>query len=270
METIFNQSSASRRASDITVADKAREVKPMLFEDNDSVSQMLALPVAAFVQAVYGKLLGRLPDTLELKSNIGAIRCGLGRVHFMENVHNSYEFRTRTQKILNDGSDSAFIAREFSMYLGRKPDPQGLEHYLDLLEKGISRKLIHRDISKSKEAKRSYTFWYELDRVLCDYRNSAHPIKRWIGRNRREERKKNQKFEIINNERIPFLESHVKSLDESIDHKEFNNNYGTFSRRSIQSSLIAVERGNLNGGAKKVLSRLQHASGISSSNRNNS
>lgn len=255
------------------VEEKAREVKFMLSEDNDSVNQMLSLPVAAFVQAAYDKLLGRFPDPHELKSNIGAIRCGLGRVHFLDNIHKSDEFHTRFQKMINEGSDSAFVSRAFAMYLKRKPDPQGLEHYLEFLQKGKSREIVNHDIANSKEAKKSYTFWYELDRLLNDQRNSGHPIKRWIGKNRRQERKINREFEIIQNIMLLNYSNNSQILlngnFEQQDISKFDANSKYSSHVSHSPSLFAKGQGELSSAARKILSRFQHASALYS-NRTNS
>lgn len=238
----------------------------MLPEDNDSVSQMLALPVAIFVQAAYKRLLGRSPDPLELKSNIGALRCGLGRVHFLMNIHHSQEFYRRSQQLLNEGGDNEFVAREFAMYLGRTPDPGGLEHYLQLLKTGKSRELVHYDIANSKEAKRSYTFFHELDRLINDYKNSVHPIKRWFGKFRREIRIRNQELEIFSILRNTNSIKHLNSENNEIDY----NSEAIILPNVHKISLSRIEGKGLNAGARKILARLQHASGISSSNRNHS
>lgn len=247
---------------------KQEKQKPMLLEENDSVSQILALPVANFVQASYGKLLGRSPDPVELKSNIGALRCGLGRVRFLENIYRSQEFRTRARQLLYEGSDHIFVAREFAMYLGRSPDPLGLEHYLSLLKKGKSRELVRRDIANSKEAKRSYTFWHELHRLLSDQKNGAHPIKRWIGKSRRESRQRNQEFEILTSV-VAASSSHVDRVDQDYS-RAFGIDGKSSSHAGHHSPLFSVSHGNLHAGARKILSRLQHASGISSPGRNHS
>ena len=245
----------------------------MLSEDNDSVSQMISLPIAAFVRAAYDKLLGRSPDTNELNSNIGALRCGLGRVHFLNNICNSHEFTERYHQMLNEGSNSAFVSRAFGMYLKRKPDPQGLEHYLEFLEKGKSREIVNRDIAKSKEAKQSYTFWYELDRLLSDHRNSEHPIKRWIGKNRRKQRQSNRRFEIIQNVFLLNIgnssQISLKDKFEQQDISSLDTSSKYLPHVTHSSPLFSMGHGELNGAARKILSRLQHAS-ASSLNRTHS
>jgi len=241
----------------------------MLFEDHDSVSRMLALPVAVFVQAAYKKLLDRLPDPLELKSNIGALCCGLGRVQFLTNIRQSQEFQARDHQLLNEAGDNEFVAREFAKYLGRTPDARGLEHYLKMLKAGKSRELVRRDIANSKEAKRSYTFWYELDRLINDHKISIHPIKRWFGKRRREDRRRNQEFEIL----TTSYNSNISSDIQSNYRDQKNQNYNSaikITPHTHQITLSRIEGRGLNGGARKILSRLQHASGISSSNRNHS
>ncbi|WP_460989431.1 DUF4214 domain-containing protein [Sphingobium sp. TomTYG45] len=239
----------------------------MFIEDNDSVSQMLALPLTSFVHNTYRKMLGRSPDALEVKSNVGALRCGLGRIQFLMNICKSQEFRTRNQQLLNQDSDNAFVAREFAMYLGRSPDPQGLEHYLKLLEKGKSRELIHLDISTSKEARQSYTFWNELDRILIDHRNNCHPLKRWIGARRRANRRANRDFELMISSSENVFVGKSTYNEQGAQH---NADLKLSGFTSHQVSLSKVDRGSLNGDTRKILSRLQHASGISSSSRNHS
>ncbi|MET0240243.1 MAG: DUF4214 domain-containing protein [Sphingobium sp.] len=244
----------------------------MVFEDNESVSQMLALPVAAFVQAAYSKLLGRAPDMHELKANIGALRCGLGRVHFLDNIYESDEFRARIKRVLNEGSDGVFITREFVTYLGRKPDPQGLEHYLGLLESGKGREDVHRDITRSKESKKSYTFWFELDRILNDWRKGIHPIKRWIGKHVREERQINRNFEIAIMMAYLSRKSDTASSYVPIEHNVSSDTHLNFDENvtPIEAPLSPVlMHEKLNGAAQKIRLRLQHADRLSSASRNN-
>lgn len=236
----------------------------MSFEDNDSVTQILALPVIAFVQVVYKKILDRSPDPQELKSNAGALRCGLGRVHFLANIYKSQEFRCRFQQVIGEGSDNAFVARIFAMYLGRTPDPQGLAHYLMLLQSGQSRELVRRDIAKSKEARRSYTFWYEFERLISDHHNSLHPIKRWFGKSRRDKRQKNRDFEIITSLPVFGIDNYAPRKADISCNIEGNSS----AHYMQQVSLTKVDDKSLNLRSRRILSRLQHASGISSPNRN--
>lgn len=235
----------------------------MFSEENDSVSQMISLPVAAFVSSAYERLLGRSPSVEELRSNTGALRCGLGRISLLENIYKSDEFQTRLQDTLTEGNDEFFVSRMFTMYLSRKPDPQGLQHYLDLLSSGSSREVVRHDIANSIEARNSYSFWYELIRLLNDRRNSLHPFKRWFGKRRRLDRQRNMDFEINQNSiRMSMLEIQSTSL-KSFEHKNVSgleNNKKYSAEVAKSSSLFSSGQVGLNRGAGKVLSRLQHAS----------
>jgi hypothetical protein len=53
-----------------------------------------------------------------------------------------------------DNGNASFLEELYLQYLGRYPDPVGLEHYLGQLEANVSRRKVEQNIRRSNEAKR--------------------------------------------------------------------------------------------------------------------
>ncbi len=79
---------------------------------------------AAFVQALYGDLLGRTASASEVASWNTALTTGLTRAGLIQDIIGSYETQKR-------GVDSYYIA-----YLGRQTDNAGEMYWVDTILKG--------------------------------------------------------------------------------------------------------------------------------------
>lgn len=161
-----------------------------------SVLDLLALPIPAFVEASYQRLLDRSPDPTEMQERSGALRAGLGRLAFLADMSRSDEFRKRCDGLQIGQSDAAFLEDVYQRYLGRQIDPQGMEGNLRFLARGKSRKRVVRQIAQSREARTKRTFWLELEELLADERAERHWFWRWPGRHRRRERRCNRMIEL--------------------------------------------------------------------------
>lgn len=162
-----------------------------------SVLDLFALPIPEFVEASYGRMLGRSPDSAEMQERCGALRAGLGRAEFLARLGHSAEFLERHNGAARDQSDGAFLEEVYQRYLGRQIDPQGIEGHLRLLARGKSRKHVVRRIANSREARLKRTFWFELDELLTGERAERHWFKRWFGKHQRRERRRNQMIEVV-------------------------------------------------------------------------
>jgi hypothetical protein len=173
-------------------------MKQMPSESIGSVINLLELSTSDFVQTAYNILLGRWPQSPELSARVSALRMGAGRSRMLADIAASSEFKARQQALVHEGDDEAFLERVYTAYIGRIPEPDGMEFYLNLLRSGKARERVQRDIATSKEARIAGAFWYEFDRLVASERTNIRGLRYWLGRTRRLERRINREFEVLN------------------------------------------------------------------------
>lgn len=161
-----------------------------------SVLELLALPMPGFVDAAYRHLLGRAPNSSEIKAQCGLLRAGFGRVRLLADLGRSAEFRQRRENDLRHQSDGAFLEQVYLRYLGRQIDPQGMNGNLRFLARGKSRERVVCQIAASPEARSRRTLWFELEQLVADERAQRHWLHRWVGRQSRTERSRNRMIEV--------------------------------------------------------------------------
>jgi len=166
-------------------------------DDPQSILDLLTLPVSDFVDASYRLLLRRRPGPAEVAEQSGVLHAGLGRIRFLSDLSVSVEYRAGAAS--KEQGDAAFLEELYMRYLGRPVDPQGMDRYLGLLARGRSRERIRRTVAGSREARSKRTLWFELDRLLEDERTERYWLRRWFGRSRRRERRKNLMHEMLLN-----------------------------------------------------------------------
>lgn len=162
-----------------------------------SVLDLIALPIPDFVDEAYRLLLNRIPSPLERMERAGVLRAGLGRFRFLADMAQSAEFRQREKHLLDGGDDIVFVHVLFHRYLGRAPESDGLNHYVELLTQGKSRARLVRNIARSGEARLKRTFWFELEHLIAVERAERHWFWRWFGRGARQRRLRNQEYEAL-------------------------------------------------------------------------
>jgi hypothetical protein len=139
---------AERR--DCTVSSGETPSSPQAFND------LLALHDEAFVRAAYRTLLGREADDDGLRHYRACLRAGLGKAEIIWALTQSDEGRRKASFAdLDHLPDTKFIDAAYSRILGREPDAEGRDHYLNLLKRTRRRDRVVHDLSHAKEAHNS-------------------------------------------------------------------------------------------------------------------
>jgi glycosyltransferase involved in cell wall biosynthesis len=120
---------------------------PQAFND------LLALHDEAFVRAAYRTLLGREADNDGLRHYRARLWAGCGKAKIIWALTQSDEGRRKASFAdLDHLPDIKFIDVAFSRVLGRKPDAEEHDHYLNLLKRTGRRDRVVHDLSHSEEA----------------------------------------------------------------------------------------------------------------------
>ncbi len=154
---------------------------PQAFND------LLALHDEAFVRAAYRTLLGREADNDGLGHYHARLRAGCGKAKIIWALTQSDEGRRKASFAdLDHLPDIKFIDVAFSRILGRKPDAEAHDHYLNLLKRTGRRDRVVHDLSHSEEALNSSRGQFLL--ALEDYlrrERSARGVLARLSANRR-------------------------------------------------------------------------------------
>lgn len=156
-----------------------------------NITSLLASSTGDFVQQCYSLLLGRLPDPQEQNSRETALRTGFGRVRMLVDIERSDERAAHLHAQLMQGDDEEFISWAYLRYLGRPVEPEGLAHFLILLQRADRHK-VRSDIITSKEARSSATLWSEINRIAVNEKKAAQW---WRWRQRLNHRKRIRNIE---------------------------------------------------------------------------
>lgn len=136
-----------------------------------SIADLLALPAPDFIHQSFRVLLGRDPSPVECQGRERTLHLGHGRVAMLAEIRHSPEASLYRDHQREEGSDEAFIWRAYQHYLGRAADPDGLAHYMDLLQRR-GRAVVERDLAASPEAAGNRSLPQEIDRIVAAYRRS--------------------------------------------------------------------------------------------------
>ena len=135
-------------ATEDTITDANASLEDFTPEEeiSEQEASMNREKVKAFVERMYTKALGReadaagveyWTDTL-MKKEKTAAEVGYGFVF-------SEEYKNKNAK------DDAFVEMLYNVFMDRKSDPSGKEHWVGLLKKGYSRRYVYRKFAHSQE-----------------------------------------------------------------------------------------------------------------------
>lgn len=164
--------------------------------DIANIGDLLGLETTQFVCVSYQMMLGREPEPRELDAHKSALRLGHGRPRLLADIARSPEYEARQTALFAHGDDSEFVTHLYQAFLGRRPEPDGLETYLGLLRSGRSRAQIRSAVSRSSEARFAGTFWSELQRLLDEEKKGSRGLSRWFGRRKALARSRNRDLEL--------------------------------------------------------------------------
>lgn len=230
----------------------------MPIESVHSLLDLIALPIPDFVDVSYQILLERRPARAERDERAGAVRAGLGRTRFLADMCMSPEYEQRWDHVLKEGDDVAFVEAMFRRYLNRSADPDGSQHYVNLLGKGKSRSRTARDIASSREAKTERTFWFELNHLVAAERAERHWFRRWFGHGRRSRMLRN----VIQEAQMQCRPQFVSVSQPAIAPQSMSFSQPVLiSQSNPAAAALASDRLFQGYGSRRVLSRLRHAAG---------
>ena len=151
-----------------------------------SLDHLLGLSGEQFLQTAYQAILKRPADPAGLKWYLRRLANGYSKSSVLYDLYNSAEkMETRENRHLvretERFSDEEFLLAAYQRILGRAPDPNGLQHYLSILNKSGDRLQVARAISRSKEAmSRQPVFDMELhDHLLSTPKQRRFFAFRW-------------------------------------------------------------------------------------------
>jgi glycosyltransferase involved in cell wall biosynthesis len=182
-----------------------------------NVDELLGLDGESFVCASYQALLGRHPDPQGLAYYLNRLKMGSNKLSVLCQMSKSTEAKIFENKIL--GLDvaikfckwcrfpfsawmgslvsirkvrvssmeglfklhgEAFLSEAYALLLGRKPDSEGMKHYLSKLNAGVSKTEILEALKVSKEAKNFNAKLPKLDAIIKRYKWSRLPFMEWL------------------------------------------------------------------------------------------
>lgn len=161
----------------------------MTFPSAQSVTDLLSLPAPDLVCRSFQLLLGRPPSSSEQKARERSLHLGCGRIAMIAEIHQSAEANEHRRKRRELGSDMEFIEGLYQNYIGRSAEPDGLAHYMDLIQRK-GRTAVEADIAASREAVDHHSLPYELERLVRIHRRSRQWW-RWFGRSWQEQQIRN-------------------------------------------------------------------------------
>lgn len=154
----------------------------MTFQCDESVIDFLALPAPHLICRSFLLLLGRAPSPSEQNSRERALHLGRGRIAMLADIYQSLEANGYRHTQREQGSDAQFIKKLYQRYLGRPVDPDGLAHYMKLIEHK-DRAEIEADVAASSEGGDCRSFLHEVKQLMAIYHRSQQWW-RWFGRSR--------------------------------------------------------------------------------------
>jgi len=253
----------------------------MSSQDINNVIDLISLPLDQFIATSYNLLLGRNPEPSELRVHGSTLRAGLGRGRMLFEIHSSPEYSNRYHQTINQKSDEEFINWLYDRYIHRHPDRTGLDHYLTLLSRGVSREQVKKDIRMSSEAQSTGGLWVELDRLLEFERQQQKRSRRWIRRSRSKDRVQHQEQEAllqlghISEERLRMRIAQVerRQLDQAAaiyrQLEEAGTNVPLEQISDLTylpeptSPLASVDTSDMSPEVRRIMLRLQHVKGAS-------
>lgn len=167
----------------------APEVLTTALPRAQSLVDLLSLPAPDFVHKSFQVLLGRAPSAFEQRTRKRSLYLGCGRIAMIAEIHQSIEATSHRSKQREQGNDTVFIEGLYQNYFGRRADPEGLGHYLDLIQRK-SRAAVEADVAASAEAVDHWSLPYELERLVKIHQHSGQWW-RWFGRRRWENQIRN-------------------------------------------------------------------------------
>jgi type VI protein secretion system component VasF len=112
--------------------------------------QHLEAERAYCVSSVYQQYLGYTPDPNGLQHYVDALRNGAPFSHLIREIENSPEAEQRRQHL--EAERAYCVSSMYRQYLGRTPDPNGHQHYVDALRNGAPFSHLIREMENSPEA----------------------------------------------------------------------------------------------------------------------
>lgn len=146
-----------------------------------SLKRLLSLPAEEFLGAAYHAILGREIDAEGSAHYSAKLAQGRSRSSILVALASSTEARQRESAAdLASRSDEDFIEALYLRQLGRPVDPDGRQHYLGKLRKGISRKQIVQSLRNSSEGKRYRAMFKDNLDLLVRRRTSLFGWRAWF------------------------------------------------------------------------------------------
>jgi len=165
-------------------------------EDNWTLNKVLLRHGADFIEACFLAILGRRPDPEGLHYYLGRLDAGYSKRSILAQIARSQERTNRETHLLAIPDDAAFLTATYHAILGRSPDPDGFQHYMDILRKSGDRRQIIQDIQTSPEAQGRASelanFYAEINSLVEEERKVQHWFWRWFARGDRLERQLNR------------------------------------------------------------------------------
>ncbi|TXF10930.1 DUF4214 domain-containing protein [Pelomicrobium methylotrophicum] len=160
--------------------------------DIQTLDDLLQRHGSDFIHAAYFAILGRAPDPEGLRYYLSRLSAGYGKRSIVAQIARSPERTRRNRHLLSIRDDAAFVTAAYHALLGRAPDPDGFQHYLDFLRQGGDRRKMLEDIAASPEAQarapKQARFEAELAALVEEEKKARHWFWRWFARGERLER----------------------------------------------------------------------------------
>jgi FkbM family methyltransferase len=173
-----------------------RKPEQSYMNEKSTLTKLLQKNDADFIEACFLALLGRAPDPDGLHYYLGRLNAGHSKRSILAQIARSQKGTNRETHLLAIPDDAAFLTATYHALLGRSPDPDGFQHYLDFLRQGGDRRQIIRDIQASPEwqvrAPERARFNAEIASLVEEERKARHWFWRWFARGDRLERQLNR------------------------------------------------------------------------------
>jgi len=156
---------------------------------DQTILDILALPARDFISHSHWLLFGASPTHEAKITYERRLLCGEDRLSMLVQIYNAAN--KQWQALLQAASNEEFVEALYKRYLHRSADTEGLQFYLEKLQKK-ERRSVQADIATSPEAKKVYTFLNEIERLVAADQDDG----RWWRRFSRTQRRKNLQREI--------------------------------------------------------------------------
>ncbi len=165
-------------------------------QDNWKLDKIFQNNEVEFINACFLALLGRAPDQDGLHYYLGRLNAGYGKRGILAQIARSPERTNRETHLLAISDDASFLTATYHALLGRSPDPDVLQNYINALRQGRERHQIIQEIQESPEAQKRASelasLNAEINSLVEEERKAQHWFWRWFTRGVRLERQLNR------------------------------------------------------------------------------